>query len=564
MLALVTLLIVIGGIIIVLFSRSIGNSISSLYTDMSDNWYEVNEEGIQDTPISRLIEIDPNSSKQVCVKLPKDFFVKGRSCIAFNTYACALDVFADGNVIYSYGKDRLSTNKMIPRHYHYICIPEDIVNSNIIFTIYTNNDTGSVLVENSYLGEIDTLARVFTLKRGYAFIICAFFITFGMLLITLAFLTGISNLQIAFPTIAQALLLINLGTYISSYNDTLLYVLRNDVLSTFVEYFSLFSLPFFMQVVIISNRKNHVNRFHLAITALDLFFIILALILHLTDTMHLMTSSAYIRSWMFIHGIYTILWLRQIYITERKNTRSYLYADAAMETIDYGLISLLLMSLFNLFLWSRDIYHLGFLNTDVKGNFIILGASVFAGCVILAYLYHSLGAAHEREIKSSLTEAAYTDELTGLNNRAYCDMHLSNSSQKDWHGSLIFLDLDGLKQINDNIGHEAGDKYILSFAHILRDNLDEDIHVCRMGGDEFLVILEGYDSTSCQSVCDRISAATEEFNSANREMPVFYSEGHASSDSEGTTDPVELFRLADQRMYVMKDEHHRMGKGGRA
>ena len=564
MLLLITLLIVIGDVAMLLISRSVGNTTASTYADLSDSWYETGNFGVSDEPISHTINLKKNSSYFVYINLPEDFPIKSRSCISFISYACSFDVTVDGNIIYSYGKDFRRNHKMIPRRTHYIPIPEDAVSRDVKISFMAGRDGGSVLTDGSYFGEIDVLSRTFTIKRGYAFILCAFFITFGALLIILALLTGMGRVQIAFPTIAQALLLINLGVYISSYNDTLLYVVRNDVICTFVEYTSLFMIPLFMQLVIISNRKKHVNWLALAVTAADILIVVAGVILHYTDTIHLITYSNYVHIWMGIHGIYTLVWLRNISVKERKSSHSYLYADAAMETIDYGILSLLVLSLINLILWNRGIYHLDFLNSEVKGNFIILGALIFAGCVILSYLYHSLGAAHEHEIKQSLTDAAYTDELTGLSNRAYCDNLIGQGNITDWNGSLAFLDLDGLKTINDTLGHEAGDNYIKAFASTIRGVFSEEVVICRMGGDEFLIILSGYDNAACAKAVDDITAAVDSYNEAHRDMPILFSVGFASSDTDNIPDPLELFRLADERMYVMKDEHHRQGKGGRS
>ncbi len=563
MLLLITLVVVIGDVFILLLSRTLGSDYSSSYANLSESWYHAGNFGVSDEPIAHSISLKKNSSYFVHIKIPEDFPIKSRSCITFTSYACAFDVTVDGEIIYSYGKDRLRQKKMIPRKNHYICIPDDASSRDVRISFIAGRDGGSVLTDGSYFGEIDTLARIFTIKRGYAFIICAFFLSFGTLLILMALLTGRFRIQTSSPTIAQALLLIDLGIYISSYNDTLLYFLRNDIVCTFIEYVSLFSLPFFMQAVIITNRYKYLKPVHWVITIFDILIVIVAIVLHLTDVMHLITMNDHIHLFMGIHGLYSLIWLRNIHIRERKSTRSYLYADAAMETIDYGIIALIVLCLINLLLWSSGIYRLDFLNSDVKGNFIILGALVFSSCVILSYLYHSLGIAHESEIKKSLTEAAYTDELTGLSNRAYCDKLIGSRDHGDWTGSLVFLDLDGLKIINDTSGHEAGDNYIRSFSSIIRSVLPKEVVICRMGGDEFLVIMDHYDEAGAKKAVSDIDAAVSSYNNDHRTMPIHYSVGMASYDGDNTFNPMELFRLADERMYVMKDEHHRQEKGGR-
>jgi diguanylate cyclase (GGDEF)-like protein len=87
---------------------------------------------------------------------------------------------------------------------------------------------------------------------------------------------------------------------------------------------------------------------------------------------------------------------------------------------------------------------------------------------------------------------AYHDELTGLPNRRYfkeiLNNYINSYSSKSEHMSLIFLDLDKLKMINDTFGHSKGDLLIKESANIIKECLNKNDYVCRMGGDEFVLV----------------------------------------------------------------------------
>ena len=84
---------------------------------------------------------------------------------------------------------------------------------------------------------------------------------------------------------------------------------------------------------------------------------------------------------------------------------------------------------------------------------------------------------------------AMTDSLTGLMNRGEGEDRLQRSLEDGRVITVILIDLNGFKQVNDRWGHSAGDQVLKTFAHVLRDNVRPSDMVCRWGGDEFLILL---------------------------------------------------------------------------
>ena len=124
-----------------------------------------------------------------------------------------------------------------------------------------------------------------------------------------------------------------------------------------------------------------------------------------------------------------------------------------------------------------------------------------------AFLYRE--AQHEitdrRQAERLLQYQNYHDTLTGLYNRTFFEEEMQRIDKRS-EGSvgLIMLDLDGLKLINDTLGHEQGDILLSSAAHILSTSFRSEDIVARIGGDEFAVLLQPVDEVSIQSACGRI------------------------------------------------------------
>lgn len=176
---------------------------------------------------------------------------------------------------------------------------------------------------------------------------------------------------------------------------------------------------------------------------------------------------------------------------------------------------------------------------------------------------------------------AYSDPLTGLPNRAVATHMLGHLMNANREGSVIFIDLDGFKKINDNLGHEAGDELLKQASRRiieiglertledldacttpfgeLCDRAPEDVVFVRFAGDEFVAILPGITSRSeLERISDRVVAALKQpFLVKGTSITIGASVGIARApvDSQGA---LELLNFADLAMYVAKQA----GKNG--
>jgi diguanylate cyclase (GGDEF)-like protein len=164
--------------------------------------------------------------------------------------------------------------------------------------------------------------------------------------------------------------------------------------------------------------------------------------------------------------------------------------------------------------------------------------------------------------RQDLHKAATHDQLTGLLNRAaifdYLTHDITQRRQAGETVAVLFIDLDGLKPMNDTYGHEAGDQAIVATAKALMEAIGTRGVVARLGGDEFLAVLSGEERRNVQSVADRISQAVlaRSVSSGGAVIPLRCSIGVAFAECDADIDPMELVRQADKAMYEAKKAAH--------
>jgi len=177
---------------------------------------------------------------------------------------------------------------------------------------------------------------------------------------------------------------------------------------------------------------------------------------------------------------------------------------------------------------------------------------------MLGTIANQIGMAIENaQLYEHALELAFTDGLTGLYNRRYymdqIEREFIRAQRSKAPLSLIMVDLDGLKEINDRLGHNAGDSFLKEVAKIVKVNTRASDVAARWGGDEFMLLAPGTDSESAGKIAERIRAQVEVYKMQleGEEVGITVSAGivsyptHASSVSE-------LVKKADDAMYSAK------------
>jgi diguanylate cyclase (GGDEF)-like protein/PAS domain S-box-containing protein len=157
-----------------------------------------------------------------------------------------------------------------------------------------------------------------------------------------------------------------------------------------------------------------------------------------------------------------------------------------------------------------------------------------------------------KQMEKKLKEMSLKDSLTGLYNRNFFEEEMKRLSDGRYNPlGVIVCDLDGLKFVNDTLGHKAGDQMLVNTAELLRQNFRSSDIIARIGGDEFTVLLTKTDPEVVELMLGRLRQSVQDYNKTKTEIPLSLSMGHALGAGE-TADMHAIFREADNRMYREK------------
>lgn len=186
---------------------------------------------------------------------------------------------------------------------------------------------------------------------------------------------------------------------------------------------------------------------------------------------------------------------------------------------------------------------------------IIAMSIVFEGESVIQILLRDITS--KKDYEAQLEFLAFHDPLTGLTNRRYFAEQINQAveyAEKAGHMlAVMYIDIDKFKRINDSLGHEVGDQLLKQFANRLKENVREEEVLCRIGGDEFLVLLKGLEerNTALEIVSRLHKAFQVPYLLDNQKIVVTSSIGIAVFPENGK-DSKTLIMSADEALYLAK------------
>ena len=164
-----------------------------------------------------------------------------------------------------------------------------------------------------------------------------------------------------------------------------------------------------------------------------------------------------------------------------------------------------------------------------------------------AHFIHDI--TQEKKEQDQLHKQAHMDALTQVGNRYYFQDEMQKLLDSKISATLCYCDLDHLKYVNDNYGHDKGDTYICDFVAILKSNIREDDIIARLGGDEFCIL---FKNGSIDSINSKMKLINEKFSKQAKDYPQSFSFGTVYIDGNKETSLLKILQTADQRMYAQK------------
>jgi len=169
-------------------------------------------------------------------------------------------------------------------------------------------------------------------------------------------------------------------------------------------------------------------------------------------------------------------------------------------------------------------------------------------------------AEHLRQQVEQSIELALVDPLTGLNNRRFLENQLNGlietAKRERQPLALLVFDIDHFKKVNDTYGHDAGDDVLKAFADRLRAIVRRGDLLCRMGGEEFLILMPNVSGAVATKVAERARKAIEEvpFLVQNGAESIVVTTSIGVAERRDGVDPAEIYHRADKALYQAKSD----------
>lgn len=158
----------------------------------------------------------------------------------------------------------------------------------------------------------------------------------------------------------------------------------------------------------------------------------------------------------------------------------------------------------------------------------------------------------EKEKKELLEDIAYRDPLTHIYNRRYFIEYIDKITADQKSYSIISIDIDGLKYVNDTFGHIVGDDYLCTVVAVIQKYIRNSDVFCRFGGDEFILVLP---NCSEEIALQKMEQINKTLKGLTKDYPLSLSYGGMYVPDENTIPLNEILNLIDEKMYLYKKLH---------
>ena len=492
------------------------------------------------------------------------------ACVHITTEYALLRVFVDGVQVYSY--DEYEPGTMTPVETHVIRLPDDYAGRELSFMLVATRNNAFYALQPVLCGNMDDLEQRISNRVTYGVLYGLFLTIYGIMLFILSvyLLRRVKqNLRLLF----SALVLFFGGLCVLAYSGFFDYVFYSPLKNNEIGLAVLYLLPASVSGLFVSLRKGLVKKLLVLLTIFNVVWALMTFALyssatrffslayHLTFFRRLVLAETLLCAALFAYD-YHMCRKKGSEFFERTDVRRLPFAEIALFT---GACAVTLCECADIVVFRA--YAGGRLDGMLGSGITLpmLALLFFAACILQCYYVFAAEHLGETSRNRKLNEIAYTDPLTGHSNRAHCELVMNELDATNAEFCMINMDVNGLKIINDTLGHAEGDRFLKGFAQILKIFFKSADLIGRMGGDEFLVILK---NTSLSEATDRMDALTVLLHKMNRSESAFkyeasYGIAHSREIVIGKKS-TEVYRLADERMYEMKRiVHAKRGGSGR-
>ncbi|MDD8049397.1 MAG: diguanylate cyclase [Thomasclavelia sp.] len=538
----------IGGLVILFGLFNLFSMRLPAGTDITDNVTSkvVRADGTTKTYDSNIFELVGKKDKVfITIDLPKDKKTSNSSLV-FQIYHSRIKAKFDNKEIYSYGYD-LDKDEFIGGNSYIIPIPSNAWGQKITIELEPTEDSAFSRVPKVDIYKTQYASLVGVNRNPLAFVISLVALITGVTILIVYFVFDMDR-DIVINGVLITLFVVCISGYLLIHYGSLSLFFGVNSYRTIapLEYIFLYLVG--LPVLIYMAQDIKQARFKKIIRGIMIFqilFVVVASILHYTNIIHLNQLLIPGQILQFID----IIFILSIIIYD------YLHEGHKVAITFIGFIAMCVSAFIDVVAFYAARY-LSLNNVVVNDIFFLpIGLYLFVISLLVNYVSKIRDKSTLIQTEQYLQSVAYLDPLSGVNNRSKMNETFNNlSSRKEKNYIIVYFDLNNLKNINDNQGHFKGDEVIKAFGQLISKYFKDIGTIGRMGGDEFVVVVE---KESIVEVHKRLQLMEK----ANKRLAnsISYGYGIATSKDSAPLLIEEALYIADNEMYKMKQ---RQKEGG--
>ena len=463
----------------------------------------------------------------------------------FKTQFCAYEVYLDDQIVNTHYVAESMGNGFVGIGYNFVPLPLNYPGKRLSIKRYVTENSSRADIISPMVGNYDDLYRELIRTVLFPFSAGLFLILFGAVFLVISLLFSMRSSGMS-TQILCSLLTITMGFWILTAYDVLDYIFPSPVTTT-IEYGFLYLVTPLMYLILWDLHRRYNNRILIILACATVGFSLIFIVLHLTNIVHI---NHFQYPYYLISAVGLLVLGMYDYIDLHSKTR-----NSSRRILMIGL---------NFLALSLILYALAAISkrfVDYRQNIILnytipVGSMFFVVTQLLNYFVFMAHSFAQKKEFAALTKIAYVDNLTGLANRVRCNEKMLELDNSEDDYCILSLDLNGLKEVNDNSGHPAGDRLLKSFADTLSDVFKEKGFCARIGGDEFLVLLNSIAKEELDGMLKSLDQMLLKLDEIDQEINHSVSYGYAYRSETEERDTHSVFMLADKRMYDYKKAHY--------
>lgn len=464
----------------------------------------------------------------------------------------AVKVSVDNEVIYQYGQDRYREKKLLGYGRHFIPLGKNQMGKKLTIEMHISEN-------NAFDGQQPVIisdGRKFVSKdiagKRFNLAISMFLMVFGVIIMILSMLMLKSSVNFI-QTFCIAMFSFLVGCWTLCNIDLIEYFSSDLLVKTYMEYMTFYVLPlpftyYFRDRLEEKGFPKWLKIYFKVLIIAEIAFAAFAYTMQFFNIMHLPSFLSVAHILMML----ALLFIVFINIWARKNSQD------SINSVMVGFAIAVILTVIELVRFNINKYFLGFSKNEYSS------ATCFAVLIIVISMLVDYGKKISQTLyriaqQQLFKQMAYMDELTGLANRRKYEEYMKELETHTEKYCILCFDLNLLKKINDTYGHEKGDELIKRFADVLREVYSLYGITARIGGDEFVAILNNVSVQETEKLISNMLILIETKNKEDDILKLSTAYGYAMSDEVADSNPHIIYKLADDRMYEYKKKS-KMGR----